>query len=229
MSNSGPQCICIWTVREHRIMTRAGPTVFGSTYTDNTTYPRMLAYWHVSEYTTLFKGCFYCSIVVILLFIIKSWKVVMVEFEIGRLQVKPVYMLLFTFYLNWWLFYLKLYFTYVQNAVLSYIVLSFAGSIFRVMQNLFKFNVLTGGRFFFWLVKINVGVGSCVFWVWQPCWMVQIKPWIQYKTKTVSLSSPPPSHSGTTEKTLVDVLTKRSNAQRLLIAKAYEKATGRVK
>ncbi|XP_061590291.1 annexin A3b [Cololabis saira] len=32
---------------------------------------------------------------------------------------------------------------------------------------------------------------------------------------------------GTTEKTLVDVLTQRSNAQRQLIAKAYEKATGR--
>lgn len=48
--------------------------------------------------------------------------------------------------------------------------------------------------------------------------------------KNVSLSSfsssPPP---GTTEKTLIEVLTQRSNAQRLLIAKAYEKATGRVK
>ncbi|XP_054613819.1 annexin A3b [Dunckerocampus dactyliophorus] len=32
---------------------------------------------------------------------------------------------------------------------------------------------------------------------------------------------------GTTEKTLVEVLTQRSNAQRQLIAKAYEKATGR--
>lgn len=32
---------------------------------------------------------------------------------------------------------------------------------------------------------------------------------------------------GTTEKTLIEVLTKRSNAQRQLIAKAYEKATGR--
>ncbi|KAL4004861.1 dopamine receptor D1 [Sarotherodon galilaeus] len=32
---------------------------------------------------------------------------------------------------------------------------------------------------------------------------------------------------GTTEKTLIDVLTQRSNAQRQLIAKAYEKATGR--
>lgn len=33
---------------------------------------------------------------------------------------------------------------------------------------------------------------------------------------------------GTTEKTLIEVLTQRSNAQRQLIAKAYEKATGRV-
>lgn len=33
---------------------------------------------------------------------------------------------------------------------------------------------------------------------------------------------------GTTEKTLIDVLTQRSSAQRQLIAKAYEKATGRV-
>ncbi|KAA8584198.1 hypothetical protein FQN60_007983 [Etheostoma spectabile] len=32
---------------------------------------------------------------------------------------------------------------------------------------------------------------------------------------------------GTTEKTLIEVLTQRSNAQRQLIAKAYEKATGR--
>uniref|UniRef100_A0A3Q3CG90 Annexin n=1 Tax=Haplochromis burtoni TaxID=8153 RepID=A0A3Q3CG90_HAPBU len=32
---------------------------------------------------------------------------------------------------------------------------------------------------------------------------------------------------GTTEKTLIDVLTQRSSAQRQLIAKAYEKATGR--
>ncbi|XP_031614637.1 annexin A3b [Oreochromis aureus] len=32
---------------------------------------------------------------------------------------------------------------------------------------------------------------------------------------------------GTTEKTLIDVLTQRSNPQRQLIAKAYEKATGR--
>uniref|UniRef100_A0A4W6CFZ2 Annexin n=1 Tax=Lates calcarifer TaxID=8187 RepID=A0A4W6CFZ2_LATCA len=32
---------------------------------------------------------------------------------------------------------------------------------------------------------------------------------------------------GTTEKTLIDVLTQRSNAQRQLIATAYEKATGR--
>ncbi|XP_054468128.1 annexin A3b [Anoplopoma fimbria] len=32
---------------------------------------------------------------------------------------------------------------------------------------------------------------------------------------------------GTTEKTLIEVLTQRSNAQRLLIAQAYEKATGR--
>lgn len=32
---------------------------------------------------------------------------------------------------------------------------------------------------------------------------------------------------GTTEKTLVEVMTQRSNAQRQLIAKAYEKATGR--
>lgn len=32
---------------------------------------------------------------------------------------------------------------------------------------------------------------------------------------------------GTTEKTLVEVLTQRSNAQRLLIASAYQKATGR--
>ncbi|KAM9734944.1 annexin A3b isoform 1-T2 [Menidia menidia] len=32
---------------------------------------------------------------------------------------------------------------------------------------------------------------------------------------------------GTTEKTLIDVLTQRSNAQRQLIARAYEKATGR--
>ncbi|KAJ0047399.1 hypothetical protein NL108_002093, partial [Boleophthalmus pectinirostris] len=34
---------------------------------------------------------------------------------------------------------------------------------------------------------------------------------------------------GTTEKTLIEVLTQRSNAQRQLIAQAYEKATGRVK
>jgi len=34
--------------------------------------------------------------------------------------------------------------------------------------------------------------------------------------------------TGTTEKTLVEVLTQRSNAQRQIIAKAYEKATGRV-
>lgn len=34
--------------------------------------------------------------------------------------------------------------------------------------------------------------------------------------------------SGTTEKTLIEVLTQRSNAQRQLIAKAYQKATGRV-
>ncbi|KAJ0015429.1 hypothetical protein NQD34_009049 [Periophthalmus magnuspinnatus] len=33
---------------------------------------------------------------------------------------------------------------------------------------------------------------------------------------------------GTTEKTLIEVLTQRSNAQRQLIAQAYEKATGRV-
>uniref|UniRef100_A0A7N6AG05 Annexin n=1 Tax=Anabas testudineus TaxID=64144 RepID=A0A7N6AG05_ANATE len=32
---------------------------------------------------------------------------------------------------------------------------------------------------------------------------------------------------GTTEKTIIEVLTQRSNAQRQLIAKAYEKATGR--
>uniref|UniRef100_A0A3B4WD93 Annexin n=1 Tax=Seriola lalandi dorsalis TaxID=1841481 RepID=A0A3B4WD93_SERLL len=32
---------------------------------------------------------------------------------------------------------------------------------------------------------------------------------------------------GTTEKTLIEVLTQRSNAQRQLIAKAYEKGTGR--
>uniref|UniRef100_A0A8C7WZA6 Annexin n=1 Tax=Oryzias sinensis TaxID=183150 RepID=A0A8C7WZA6_9TELE len=32
---------------------------------------------------------------------------------------------------------------------------------------------------------------------------------------------------GTTEKTLIDVLTQRSNAQRQLVASAYEKATGR--
>lgn len=32
---------------------------------------------------------------------------------------------------------------------------------------------------------------------------------------------------GTTERTLIEVLTQRSNTQRLLIAKAYEKATGR--
>nr|XP_043868119.1 annexin A3-like isoform X1 [Solea senegalensis] len=32
---------------------------------------------------------------------------------------------------------------------------------------------------------------------------------------------------GTTEKTIIEVLTKRSNAQRQLIAKAYEKSTGR--
>lgn len=34
--------------------------------------------------------------------------------------------------------------------------------------------------------------------------------------------------TGTTEKTLIEVLTQRSNAQRQLIATAYEKATGRV-
>lgn len=34
---------------------------------------------------------------------------------------------------------------------------------------------------------------------------------------------------GTTEKTVIEVLTTRSNAQRQLIAKAYEKATGRVR
>uniref|UniRef100_A0A3Q2PB78 Annexin n=1 Tax=Fundulus heteroclitus TaxID=8078 RepID=A0A3Q2PB78_FUNHE len=34
--------------------------------------------------------------------------------------------------------------------------------------------------------------------------------------------------TGTTEKTLIEVLTKRSNAQRQLIATAYQKATGRV-
>lgn len=34
--------------------------------------------------------------------------------------------------------------------------------------------------------------------------------------------------TGTTEKTLIEVLTQSSNAQRQLIAKAYEKATGRV-
>lgn len=33
---------------------------------------------------------------------------------------------------------------------------------------------------------------------------------------------------GTTEATLIEVLTQRSNYQRQLIAKAYEKATGRV-
>lgn len=36
------------------------------------------------------------------------------------------------------------------------------------------------------------------------------------------------SSIGTTEKTLIEVLTQRSSAQRELIAKAYEKATGRV-
>lgn len=36
------------------------------------------------------------------------------------------------------------------------------------------------------------------------------------------------SLAGTTDKTLIEVLAKRSNAQRQLIAQAYEKATGRV-
>lgn len=35
--------------------------------------------------------------------------------------------------------------------------------------------------------------------------------------------------SGTTEKTLIDILTQRSNAQRQLICKAYQDATGKVK
>lgn len=36
------------------------------------------------------------------------------------------------------------------------------------------------------------------------------------------------SFVGTTEKTIIEVLTQRSNDQRQLIAKTYEKATGRV-
>lgn len=46
----------------------------------------------------------------------------------------------------------------------------------------------------------------------------------KFESRFVSSSS----SAGTTEKTLIEVLTQRSNAQRQLIATAYQKATGRV-
>lgn len=126
MSYSGLQCNYVWPVREYR-----SPTVFGGTCTINTTYPRMLVYWHVDRYSTVFEGYYYCFIVVILLLIFNSWKVVTVEFEIRRLQV--VYAFNHILFKLMTSFYLKLEFTYVTNTVISFIIFA-AGSIFRVMQ-----------------------------------------------------------------------------------------------